>query len=558
MNRISKIVLPALMILFFGISSRAAELNFSVNRISAPDALSYKWYYNGIELDGVVGQEIYIMGVGVYQVTMKYENGEEKIAATTVPPKSTSPRKIYIIGDSTASYYDSNSYPRTGWAMTLQPFFNQDSVLIVNKALSGRSSKSYLTDASGWPTVYPALREGDFLFIQFAHNDEKSDDPTRYTEPYTTFKEYLSIYIDTARSRGAYPVLLTPIHRNSSWTGDQINNTHGDYPDAMRQLASEKNVPLIDLTAKTEILLERMGKVYSTDSVFNNLPENTWINYPEGNEDNTHLQENGAFQVCKLVMEGIAELDTNPSIGLIVPCARAATIIRVGVSPAMIGKITGAGVFPVGQQVTLKGTAVNASKGLVVSAWTHNGDTISRSKDYSFILDSTCPFLTAIFDTGYLVNVTTNISKTATIYGSGRYASGSPATIIAAAKAGFEFVCWTEGEDTISLDTALSFVMEPQERNVVANLKSLVDVKNISISEKIRVFPNPSHSIINISSPINITRVQLFDIAGHLLYDNQIGTNETIINSANQEAGIYIISIYTEQGIIQKKVQIVH
>lgn len=218
-----------------------------------------------------------------------------------------------MIGDSTASPYDGSTYPRKGWAQVLQDFFDQDSVFVLNKARSGRSSKSYYHEGAGWPAVKTQLQEGDYLFIQFGHNDSKAD-TARFTDPFTSYQEYLGRYINEAQAMGVTPVLLTSIHRNA-WEADTLNveDTHGDYPVAVRELADSLDVALIDMAYLTDSLYEALGYTYTTEQIFLNLPPNLYSAYPMGNEDNTHLQEAGAYELAKLVADELAVM-THSSI----------------------------------------------------------------------------------------------------------------------------------------------------------------------------------------------------------------------------------------------------
>jgi lysophospholipase L1-like esterase len=232
------------------------------------------------------------------------------ISATYVTTKP----KLYIIGDSTACIYASSQYPRTGWAQVLQSFFMTDSVIVADSALSGRSSKSFY-DEGHWTPVKNALRKGDYVIIQFGHNDEKTDDAARGTLPGTTFKQYLSIYIDDAIAKGAIPILATPMMRNSWANNTTVSNSHitadGDYPQAIRDLAAAKKIGLIDATALTKTFFEKIGKD-STTKLFLNLSAGEWPNYPSGNTDNTHLQERGAKAIAQLIVGDITRQKISP------------------------------------------------------------------------------------------------------------------------------------------------------------------------------------------------------------------------------------------------------
>jgi pectinesterase len=204
---------------------------------------------------------------------------------------------IYVIGDSTASIYASDLYPRTGWAQVLGDYYASSCAVVKDRALSGRSSKSFYDEGS-WTPIAAGLKAGDFVIIQFAHNDEKTGDAARYTDPQTTYKQYLTTYVTDTRSKGAIPILATPINRNQ-WSGTTLSDTHGAYPPAMRQLASALSVPLVDLTALTKQYFEKIGQT-ATTQLFMDLASGEFPNYPSGNTDNTHLRETGARVVDKL------------------------------------------------------------------------------------------------------------------------------------------------------------------------------------------------------------------------------------------------------------------
>jgi lysophospholipase L1-like esterase len=210
---------------------------------------------------------------------------------------------IYMIGDSTMSVYDASLYPRMGWGQPLGDLFASKCATVVDKALSGRSSKSFF-DEGAWTPVKNALKSGDYVLIQFAHNDEKTDDATRYTDPQTTYKQYLTTYVTDARAKSATPLLLTPINRNG-WSGTTVTNSHGAYPAAMRELAASLaaslSVELVDLTALTKTYFERIGQAETT-KLFMDLAPGQFPNYPSGNTDNTHLQEVGARRIGQLAM----------------------------------------------------------------------------------------------------------------------------------------------------------------------------------------------------------------------------------------------------------------
>lgn len=219
------------------------------------------------------------------------------LSFTLVPGKTT----IYIIGDSTAANKDKRKFPETGWGMELQSFFKSD-VVVDNRALNGRSTKSFRAEQR-WQPILDQLKPGDYVFIEFGHNDEKVNKPTVGVS-LTDFKINLVNYVNETRSKKAIPILLTPISRRSFKNG-LLMDSHGDYPRITRAVADSLKVPLIDMLAKTESLLTKMGDVPSI-KLFNYV-DSGHVNYPNGNKDDTHLSPDGAKQIAGLVVKGIKE-----------------------------------------------------------------------------------------------------------------------------------------------------------------------------------------------------------------------------------------------------------
>lgn len=211
---------------------------------------------------------------------------------------------IYIAGDSTACDYEAARAPRAGWGQVLGQFFTEQ-VIIKNEAISGRSSMSFINEGA-LGKILSQIKPGDYLFIQFGHNDEKKEDPIRYTEASTTFKTYLTQYIRGARDKKAFPILLTPINRYKFDGNGKLMPTHDDYPKAMLNLAASEQAPVIDLTEQTRILMERLGPEKS-NLLFMNLKPGEFLNYPSGSQDNTHLRNEGALEVARLVVAGIRQ-----------------------------------------------------------------------------------------------------------------------------------------------------------------------------------------------------------------------------------------------------------
>jgi lysophospholipase L1-like esterase len=207
------------------------------------------------------------------------------------PPPLTANVTIHVVGDSTAAIFPaSDPTARVGWAAVLAQFFGRG-VTVDDAARSGRSSKSFLAEGH-WAELKARIAPGDYVFIQFGHNDEKPD-PARYTDPATTFRTNLKTYVSETREKGGFAVLLTPISRRK-FEGSTVVPTHGAYPAAVAAVGKETGAPVIDMTEKTRLFLERLG------------PEATVPLFAV--DDNTHLSAQGAPEVAQLAVQGIREL----------------------------------------------------------------------------------------------------------------------------------------------------------------------------------------------------------------------------------------------------------
>lgn len=200
---------------------------------------------------------------------------------------------VFYIGDSTVARNNIHTYPQTGMSQGLSLYL-KESVTISSHAKNGRSTKSFLDEGRFIP-VEAAMEPGDFLLIQFGHNDEK-DDPARHTDPDTTFSENLRFFVEIARKKGAYPVLITPIARRLFDGNSKFRpGSHGAYPDAVRKTGEALGVPVIDLTARTEQYLAELGDEASKPLYM----------FPR---DNTHLKPEGAVVMAGFLAEGLEKL----------------------------------------------------------------------------------------------------------------------------------------------------------------------------------------------------------------------------------------------------------
>jgi len=227
----------------------------------------------------------------------------------------------FLIGDSTMADYPSydedymgKRYPMTGWGQVFQPLMTKenlrdikiahsDSVRVDNRARGGRSTRTFFEEGR-WSSVYQAIKSGDVVLMQFGHNDAAESKPERYVSV-EGYKEYLRLYISQTQEKGAKPVLITPVNRNYPWKDSKLENSHEVYHQAVLEVANETGVPLIDLTRLSMELFSAKGQNYVTQKYFMNLPAGKFAAYPDGLEDNTHFQPEGAEAVAKLVFEAL-------------------------------------------------------------------------------------------------------------------------------------------------------------------------------------------------------------------------------------------------------------
>jgi pectinesterase len=217
---------------------------------------------------------------------------------TEDPTKPRTRPVIFVVGDSTSSAYQQSERPRAGWGQAL-PLLLGPQATVFDYAWSGASSKSF-ADAGLLDRVLALMQPGDYLLISFGHNDEKVTDPARGTLPDSTFKEYLSRYVDGAKARGGKPVLVTPVERRRFDSFGNARDSHGAYPQAARELAAASGTPLVDLTASSKELWQQLGPE-GTKQHFLFLAPGEHPQYPQGSEDNTHFQAAGALAVARLV-----------------------------------------------------------------------------------------------------------------------------------------------------------------------------------------------------------------------------------------------------------------
>jgi lysophospholipase L1-like esterase len=221
-----------------------------------------------------------------------------------LPPKKKI--KVYLIGDSTMCEYESKRAPLTGWGMPFKYFFDS-SVTIDNRARGGRSTRTFLSEGR-WQPIADSLQEGDYVLMQFGHNDEAKEEKykDRYT-PVADYKTNLIKFITETRNKKAIPVIITPVSR-LRFNGDgKQEETHGEYTAACYEVAKQCKVALIDLDAKSRGLYDQLGP-QNARLLFMQLEPGEHPSYPDGQKDNTHFNEYGARRIAELVLQQIKEL----------------------------------------------------------------------------------------------------------------------------------------------------------------------------------------------------------------------------------------------------------
>ncbi|GGK77855.1 rhamnogalacturonan acetylesterase [Rufibacter glacialis] len=204
---------------------------------------------------------------------------------------------VFLAGNSTV--VNQEDEPWASWGQMIPRFF-KPGVAIANHAESGLSLGSFI-GSHRLEKILSVLKLGDYVFVEFGHNDEKEKGPN--AGPYKSYTERLRLFASEVKSKGGHLVILTPTARRSFNEQGDMTNSHGDYPDAAKKVAEQEKVPLIDLTAHTTTLYETLGVEGS---------KNAFVIYPEQNlNDNTHFNPYGAYQIAKMVAEGIKAHNLN-------------------------------------------------------------------------------------------------------------------------------------------------------------------------------------------------------------------------------------------------------
>jgi len=233
------------------------------------------------------------------KLTLEFNGDAPLLSALTIERVSDVPT-IFLCGNSTV--VDQDNEPWASWGQMITRFFD-DQVCVANYAESGESANTFIA-AGRLKKALSQMKAGDYLFMEFGHNDQKQKGPGKGA--YYSFMTSLKTFIDEARARGAHPILVTPTQRRSFDERGKIKDTHEDYPEAMKWLAHKENVPLIDLNSMTRVLYEAMG-VENSKKAFVHYPANTYPGQTKALEDNTHFNPYGAYQIAQCILQGIVD-----------------------------------------------------------------------------------------------------------------------------------------------------------------------------------------------------------------------------------------------------------
>ena len=221
--------------------------------------------------------------------------------------ESVSKTHLWLAGDSTMAFYANDRAPQAGWGMPFEGFFDS-TVVVHNKAIGGRSTRTFISQGK-WKLLIDSVSAGDYVFIQFGHNDEAKEE--KYKDRYTPVPDYkinLERFVRETRAKNAVPILVTPVSRLKFDNTGMALETHHEYTSAMQEVAAAHQVKLIDLDSASRALYQQMGPDASK-LLFLQLPPGEHPNYPDGIKDNTHFTIYGARCIAELVLKGIREND---------------------------------------------------------------------------------------------------------------------------------------------------------------------------------------------------------------------------------------------------------
>lgn len=230
------------------------------------------------------------------------------LAALALACRGDRPVTVHLAGDSTMAPKAAAKRPETGWGEKLQARFASQEVRIVNHARNGRSTRTFITEGR-WDRIARSLRRGDFVLIQFGHNDAVKEKVDRYTTP-ADYRANLVHFVAETRAKGATPILLTPVVRRRFDASGALVGTHGEYPDIVRAVAAEHDVPMFDMERESARVVREHGPARSRQ-LYLHLAAGEHPNYRAGVTDDTHFSPYGARVMAELFLEGLGALSAD-------------------------------------------------------------------------------------------------------------------------------------------------------------------------------------------------------------------------------------------------------
>lgn len=305
------------------------------------------------------------------------------LAAMTWAAVRVTALRIIVIGDSTASTYTATD-PLKGWGQEIGLFFSKN-VTVINKAIGGRSSRSFIEDGH-WATTLALLQKGDYLLISFGTND-RGTVAARHTDT-AGFRTYLTQYVTESRAKGAIPILVSTVNQNT-WSGTTFTEgfTIGvnDYRGAMLRVVTAMSVPFVDLEKKTAALFQSLGQSYCANFIFSP-------------GQSTHFQEMGAINIAKLIAQGIQQLDTNADVAALSGELAPQYMLTVKSNKPAAGMMTASGTYPATAPITLE---VMPNTGETFQQWQDaSGKSVSTDTMYKFTMAAAPASYAAMFKGG--------------------------------------------------------------------------------------------------------------------------------------------------------------
>jgi lysophospholipase L1-like esterase len=233
-------------------------------------------------------------------LTIEFNDSLPKVCAVEIAPNKTA-TTIFLAGNSTV--VDQDKEPWASWGQMIPAFLVPQKIVVANYAESGEALNSFLS-AKRLEKIFNLMKAGDYLFVEFGHNDMKQKGEGKGA--FTSYKENLQLYIGEVKKKGGIPVLVTSMHRRRFDSTGHVINTLEDYPDAVRQTAKEEKVALIDLNDMSKTLYESWGEANSLKA-FVHYPANTFPGQDKKLEDNTHFSPYGAYQLASCIVSSIQQ-----------------------------------------------------------------------------------------------------------------------------------------------------------------------------------------------------------------------------------------------------------